>query len=136
MITICFGDVRKNTLRPPLSELQAANGDDLGDLRAVLDSVAAETGVQVADASHLDQFAETLKSLDHELEAVFRASNGWVGVECQGKFLAYGGPYETLELIEYFPFDRSMQEALVSAGYRGTLYDENNLPRLSEGGRV
>ena len=136
MIPICLGEVRKNMLRPPLSDLQAVNGDQPEDLRIVFDSLAVQTGVPIADATHLEELAERLRLLDRESAAATKASEGWEGVEWEGKFLAYDGPYEDLRLIEDAHFEMSMQEALVGARYRVTLYDQNNLTRLSEGGHV
>ena len=129
---LCLGEVRKNALRPPLSERQAINGDESGDLKTALDVIAAETGVALSDASDLHNLSEKLKQLDREAVADLSASSGWQGIEWKGKFLAYEGPYETLPLIEDRTFDTSMQEALQAAGYKIALYDRNNFGAMGD----
>ena len=112
IMPLCLGEVRKNALRPPLSELQAVNGDESIDLKIALDVVAAVTGVTVSDTSDLNTLSEKLKQLDREAAGVLSASDGWRGVEWKGRFLAYDGPYESLKLNEDRNFETSMQLAL------------------------
>jgi hypothetical protein len=51
IMPFCLGDVRKNALHPPLSELQAVNGDESHDLKTALDAIGAATGAIVSDVS-------------------------------------------------------------------------------------
>lgn len=132
IVPLCLGQVRKNTLRPPLSELQAINGDESSDLKTAFDVIAAATGVTPSDASDLHSLSEKLKQFDREAAADLSASSGWLGVEWKGKFLAYEGPYETLRLIEDRTFDTSMQEALQAADYKIALYDKNNFAAMGD----
>jgi hypothetical protein len=126
IMPLCLGEVRKNSLRPPLSELQAINGDESSDLKIALDVVASVTGSGVSDCSDLDNLSEKLKQLDLEAAALLSESSGWLGVEWKGRFLAYDGPYESLKEIGDRNFETSMQEALQAIGYRVALYDTNN----------
>ncbi len=135
IMPLCLGEVRKNALRPPLSELQAINGDESSDLKTALDVVAAAAGSTLSDASDLNNLSEKLKQLDREASAVLSASSGWLGAEWNGKFLAYEGPYEALPRIEDRNFETSMQEALTAAGYNVALYDENNFAAIGDTGR-
>jgi TIR domain len=132
IMPLCLGEVRKNSLRPPLSERQAINGDESSDLKTAFDVIATETGLALSDASALQILSEKLKQLDREAVADLSASSGWRGVEWKGKFLAYEGPYETLPLIEDRTFDTSMQEALQAAGYKVALYDRNNFGTMRD----
>ncbi|MGA7872684.1 MAG: toll/interleukin-1 receptor domain-containing protein [Candidatus Binatus sp.] len=132
IMPLCLGQVRKNALRQPLSELQAINGDESSDLKTALDVVATATGLSVSDASDLDGLSEKLKLLDREAAAVMSAASGWLGAEWDGKFIAYKGPYEVLPRIEDHNFGISMQEALKAAGYTVTLYDRNNFAAMAE----
>ena len=113
---LCLGDVRKNALHPPLSELQAINGDEPSDLKIALDVIAAATGATPSDTSDLDNLSEKLKNLDSRAAAVLSVASGWRGVEWNGMFLAYEGPYRTLRLVEDANFEMSMQDALNAAG--------------------
>ena len=45
-----------------------------------------------------------------------RTGEGWLGVEWDGRFLAYDGPYESLPLIEEAIFEQSMADALQRSG--------------------
>jgi len=126
IVPLCLGGVRKNALRPPLSELQAVNGHESNDLKTAFDSVAAATGAIFGDAADVEGLAEKLSELDREAAAAARASSGWFGAEWNGKFLAYEGPYESLPKIEDGIFEISMQRALEAAGYAVSLYDENH----------
>ncbi len=132
IMPLCLGDVRKNALRPPLSELQAINGDESSDLKTALGVVGAATGATVSDASDLNNFSEKLKQLDREAAADLSASSGWLGVEWKEKFLAYDGPYESLKEIGERNFETSMQEALQAAGYSVALYDKNNFAAMGD----
>lgn len=64
IIPLCLGEVRKSALPTPLSELQAVNADDPVDLVTVLEQIANESGVTLADSKKLDELAEKLKTLD------------------------------------------------------------------------
>jgi len=130
-----LGEVRKNALHPPLCELQAINGDEPNDLKTALDSVASATGVTLDDGTHLDGLSEKLKQLDRDAAATSVAMSGWIGAEWNGNFLAYNGPYQTLQLIEDGQFEPSMQKALEAADYRVALYDKNHFGVIGEGGR-
>jgi hypothetical protein len=132
IMPLCLGEVRKNGLRPPLSELQAINGDEPSDLKTALDVIATATGATVNDASDLDTLAEKLKQLDGEATAVLSAASGWFGADWKGRFLAYDGPYESLKLNEDRNFDSSMGEALKAAGYHIALYDRNNFGAMTD----
>jgi len=136
IMPICLGDVRKNALPPPLSELQAINGDEPNGLNSALDQIAAATGATVSDASHLDKLSERLKALDHEADATSKASSAWRGAEWKGRFLAYDGPCEGLKLNEDAFFNPSMQHALEAAGYRVALYAQNNFNIINESVRL
>ncbi len=135
IMPLCLGEVRKNALRPPLSELQAINGDESSDLKTAFEVAAAAAGSTVSDASDLNSLSEKLKQLDREAAAVLSPSSGWLGAEWKGKFLAYEGPYEALPRIEDHNFETSMQGALKAAGYDVALYDENNFPAIGDKGR-
>jgi TIR domain-containing protein len=135
IVPLCLGGVRKNALHPPLSELQAVNGDDPKDLRIALDSVASATGVSLENDTHLDTLSIRLAQLDRDAAAVSITLSGWFGAEWKGNFLAYEGPYQSLQLIEDSQFERSMQRVLEEAGYRIALYDQNHFANLGEGGR-
>ncbi len=50
IIPLCLGEVRKSALPTPLSELQAVNADDPVDLVTVLEQIANESGVTLADS--------------------------------------------------------------------------------------
>jgi hypothetical protein len=71
---------------------------------------------------------------NREADPMTRAPSGWLGVEWNGKFLAYDGPYENLKLIEDRGFDMSMQEALQAGGYRVAAYDKGHFGEI--GGKV
>ena len=129
---IFVGEVRKNLLRPPLSELQAINGDESNDVKTGLEAIAAATGSTVSDLSGLINLSEKLKELDREASAALNSSSGWLGVEWKGRFLAYDGPYESLNEIEDRNFETSMQEALNAAGYTVALYDKNNFAVMGD----
>lgn len=132
IIPLCLGEVRKNLLRPPLSELQAINGDEPNDLKTGLEAIAAATGSTVSDLSGLINLSEKLKELDREASAALNSSSGCLGVEWKGRFLAYDGPYESLNEIGDRNFETSMQEALKSAGYSVALYDKNNFAVMGD----
>jgi hypothetical protein len=132
IMPLCLGGIRKNALRPPLSELQAVNGDEPNDLKTALDVVATVTGLSLSDASGLNKLSEKLKQLDHEATAVLTASSGWLGVEWKGRFLAYDGPYESLKEIGERNLETSMQEALQTAGYSIALYEKNNFASMGD----
>lgn len=132
IMPLCLGTIRKNALRPPLSELQAINGDDSGELKIALEVIAAATGAPLSDASNLDNLSEKLKQLDSQANSVLSAKSGWRGTEWNEKFLAYDGPYESLKSIEERNFETSMQKALEAAGYRIALYDKNNFAAIGD----
>jgi len=71
---------------------------------------------------------------NREADPMTRASSGWLGVEWNGKFLAYDGPYESMKLIEDRGFDMSMQEALQAGGYKVAIYDKGHFGEV--GGKV
>jgi len=71
IMPLCLGGVRKNTLRRPLSELQAVNGDEASDLKMAFDVVASITNSIVSDSSNLDRLSEKLKELDHDAAPSF-----------------------------------------------------------------
>ena len=85
IMPLCLGEVRKNALRPPLSELQAINGDESNDLKTGLDVIAAATGSTVSDASDLNNLSEKLGQFDREAAAVLNASSGWLGAGVERK---------------------------------------------------
>jgi TIR domain len=132
IMPLCLGDVRKNTLHPPLSELQAINGDEPSELKTALEVIAAATGSTLSDVSDLDNLCEKLKQLDREAAAVLSAASGWVGADWNGRFLAYDGPYESLKEIGNRNFETSMQQALKAAGYNVALYDKNNFAAMGD----
>lgn len=132
IMPLCLGEVRKNALGPPLSELQAIDGDESSDLKTGLDVVAAATGSTVCDASNLNNLSEKLRQLDREAVAVLNASSGWLGAGWKGRFLAYDGPYESLKEIEDRNFETSMQEALQAVGYSIALYEKNNFAAMGD----
>ena len=135
IMPLCLGEIRKNALRPPLSELQAINADESNDLKTALDVIASATGLSLSDASDLDNFADKLKQLDSRAAAVMSVASGWRGVEWNGMYLAYEGPYRGLRLVEDANFEMAMQEALNAAGYKVALYDENNFSVIGDTGR-
>jgi hypothetical protein len=135
IMPLCLGDVRKNALRPPLSELQAINGDEPNELKTALEVIAAATGSPLSNVSDLNNLSEKLKQLDSKATAVLSASSGWLGTEWNGKFLAYDGPYESLKLIEDRHFESSMQQALNAAGYNIGLYDRNSFATMGDRSR-
>jgi hypothetical protein len=132
IVPLCLGEVRKNTLRPPLSELQAINGDDSGDLKTAFEVVATATGSSFSDRSDLKTLSEKLKQLDREAASALSTLSGWVGIDWKGRFLAYDGPYEDLREIEDRNFETSMQQALEAAGYSVSLYEKNNFPAMGD----
>ncbi len=134
IMPICLGDTRKNALPPPLSELQAINGDEPNGLKSAFDQIASATGAALSDSSDIEKLSEKLRDLDREAGVVWRAASGWLGAEWNGKFLAYEGPHENLKLIEDAVFKASMQQALQAAGYNVTLYDQNHFHTISENG--
>ena len=94
--------------------------------------------------------------MDNRAAAVQSVASGWRGVEWNGMFLAYEGPYRTLRLVEDANFEMSMQDALNAAGYKVALYvrsqsglatshrrpfairhlhDENNFAVIGDAGR-
>lgn len=135
IIPVCLGDVRKNTLHPPLWELQAVNADEPTELNTALGAIAGATGMALSDSSQLEELSEKLKQLDRDADVASRAVSGWRGVEWQGNFLAYEGPYQNLPLIEDAVFEMPMQQALNTAGYNVALYDENHFADLGDNGR-
>jgi hypothetical protein len=134
IMPLCLGDVRKNNLHPPLSELQAINGDEPNDLKTALDVVAKATGLSLSDASDLNDLSEKLKQLDREAAAVLSAAYGWLGADWKERFLAYDGPpsYESLKEVGERNFETSMQDALKTAGYNVALYDRNNFAAMGD----
>jgi TIR domain len=132
IMPLCLGAVRKNALPPPLSELQAINGDESSDLKTALDVVAAATGISLSDDSNLHDLAEKLKQLDNKAAAVLSIASGWRGVIWNGKFLAYDGPYENLDSKEDRPFESSMQDVLKAGGYIVALYDKRHFREVGD----
>jgi len=132
IMPLCLGEVRKNALRPPLSELQAVNGDESNDLKTGLDAIATATGSTVSDVAGLITLSQKLKELDREAAGALNATSGWLGAEWKGKFLVYDGPYESLNEIGDRNFETSMQEALKAAGYDVALYDKNNFAVMGD----
>lgn len=135
ILPVCLGDVRKNTLSPPLWELQAVNADEAAELKTALDAIASATGVTLSDASQLEGLAEKLKELDRDADAVSKIASGWLGTEWGGNYLAYEGPYQNLPLIDDIPFRMTMQQSLKTAGYDVALYDKSHFANLGEDGR-
>jgi hypothetical protein len=132
IMPLCLGEVRKNSLHPPLSELQAINGDEPGDLRTGLAVIATATGAMASDLSDLDKLSERLKFLDREASSLLIASSGWLGADWKGRFLAYDGPWEGLKEIGDRNFESSMQEALRTSGYSVALYEKSNFPSMTD----
>ena len=132
IMPLCLGEVRKNTLRPHLSELQAINGDDSSDLQTGIAVIAEATGSTVSDATDLSNLSEKLSQLDREAAAFLSASSGWLGAAWKGRFLAYDGPYESLNEIGDRNFETSMQETLQTAGYSVALYDKNSFGTMGD----
>ncbi len=113
--------MKKDSLPPPLNELQATNLDASSDLEALLDSLADITGVAVSNKADLLQATDALAEAACELEANGAAAEGWRGVEWNGKFLATDGPLEDLSLIDAAPYEDSMKEAFELGGYKVVL---------------
>lgn len=132
IMPLCLGEVRKNALRPPLSELQAINGDESSDLKTAFDVIAAVSGVPVSDATDLHSLSERLRLLDREATSVLSASDGWIGVEWKGRFLAYDGPYESLNEIGERSFETSMQKALEATGYKVALCERPSFAAMGD----
>lgn len=118
IIPLCFGEVRKDTLPPPLNEKEATNLDTAKDIEVLLNSLAEITGIPVTDTDNLEILAAGIAAADRETDATAISVEGWRGAEWNGKFLAYDGPIEEITRIEDAPFECSMQEALQSAGYK------------------
>ena len=136
ILPACLGNVRKHTLPPPLSELQAVNADVPIELNTALSVIASATGIPISGASRLEELCEQLKQLDRDVAAVAISASGWLGADWKGKFLAYDGPYQSLPLTQDdAPFEMSMQQTLNAAGYNVALYDENHFGDLGDNGR-
>ncbi len=73
IIPLCLGEVRKGELRPPLSELQAVNGDDPHDLRTVLEALSNAARLRLSENLDLDTMAATLRRLDNESKVEFKS---------------------------------------------------------------
>lgn len=131
IIPLCLGEIRKNALPPPLSELQAINGEEPDDLKIVLDVIGAATGVTGSNAG-LRELSERLKQLDQEAASVVRVKAGWIGTDWKERFLAYDGPYEGLKEVSDRNFETSMQGALEAAGYRVALYDRGSFASMDD----
>jgi len=136
IMPVCLGDIRKNALPPPLSELQAINGDEPNGLKSGFEQIAAATGATFSDSSEIEKLCEKLRDLDREAGAAWKAASGWLGAEWKGRFLAYDGPCEGLKQNEDEFFNPSMQKALEAAGYRVALYEQNNFNITSENVRL
>ena len=65
---LCFGEVRKNALPAPLTELQGANGEELEDLKDALNRIAVVAGLR-ADTDNLEALRRELVQLESELAA-------------------------------------------------------------------
>ena len=134
IMPLCLGEVRKNSLLPPLSELQAINGDESNELKTALDVIATVTRATVSDVSDLNTLTEKLKQLDREATAAVSVASGWLGADWKERFLAYDGPpsFESMKEIGERNFETSMQKALESAGYHIALYDRNNFAAMGD----
>jgi hypothetical protein len=69
IIPLCVGGVRKDTLRAPLSELQAVNGDDPVDLRTLLETLSNAVHLPLSESLGFDVLAASLNRLDNETQA-------------------------------------------------------------------
>jgi hypothetical protein len=73
IIPICIGEVRKAELRPPLSELQAVDGDDPEDLRTLLEALSNSAHLKLSESTEFDTFAATLKQLENQTNVSFES---------------------------------------------------------------
>lgn len=121
IIPLCLGQVRKNTLPTPLSELMGLNIDDPLDFSNLIKSI--EDFLDIPCKKEEIDISNVIKSLkEKEKSANEKAlkieNEGWIGVNWEGKFLSYDGPIESLNLIEDRPHQQSMLEALDKAGFK------------------
>ncbi|MGO9449853.1 MAG: hypothetical protein ACLQDV_02230 [Candidatus Binataceae bacterium] len=101
-------------------------------MKTALDVIAAATHATISDASDLHTLSEKLKMLDREATAVLSVTDGWRGVEWNGRFLGYDGPYESLREIGERNFESSMQKALEASGYKIALYEKNHFASMAD----
>jgi len=137
IIPLCIGDIRKNSLPPPLSDLMALNCDEEVDLQTLLQSLAEVTGSRVTDST-VSGLTAQLKELDDRIARETAGPQGvWQGVEWDGKFLAYSGPLEPLRLIEDEIFRQEFADVLERNGYKIRLSTPERLsPKVEEGYRI
>src|SRR5260370_22177447 len=86
IMPLCLGEVRKNALRPPLSELQAINGDEPSELKTALDVIASATGLSLSGASDPRHLVEKLKRLGNRTPALLSVASCVRGVAGDGRF--------------------------------------------------
>jgi hypothetical protein len=69
IIPLCLGKVRKGDLRPPMSELQAINGDDPTDLKILLEALSKASRLALSENEALEALATAIRRMDDENSA-------------------------------------------------------------------
>jgi hypothetical protein len=117
IIICCFGELRPDTLPPPLGERQAITLATAKDLKVLLQQLAGIVGLAITDDGALEALANRLAELEQQAHTQSDAEQEWIGVAWEGKFLVCDGPIERLNLIEPEYYQESMNTALTGSGF-------------------
>jgi hypothetical protein len=134
IVICCLGELRPDSLPPPLGERQATTLATADDLKLLFEQLSGITGVAVADAAALDSLANRLAELERNAQSQSGAEQGWVGVAWEGKFLVCGGPLEPLSLIESEYYQESMNAVLTAAGFSTKLIRRDHIGEFKDRG--
>ncbi len=133
IIPVCIGRVRKNGLPTPFAELMAVNLDDPSDVNSLFQSIEDLTSTK-RRRSDILSIVNTLQEKERAAEEKVLLDAGWLGARWENGFLSYEGPIESLRLIEDRPFEQSMSDALISAGFSTRLGGHDRFSHHAERG--
>ena len=134
IVICCFGELRPDSLPPPLGERQATTLTTENDLKLLFEQLSGITGVAVADATGLDSLANGLTELERDAQSRADAYEGWVGVAWEGKFLVCAGPIERIALIEPEHYQESMNAALTAEAFDLKLIPRDQIGEFKDRG--
>lgn len=133
IIPICVGQARKNSLPSPINEKTALNIDEQKDMESLFGAFE-NAGCIKRSTLDSDSFVKAIIKVEKEKAEQFAKSEGWIGVEFNGKFLSYDSPIEGLKLIEDGFFNKDISKTLTDAGYKIYLSNAENLSKHSNKG--
>ncbi len=87
IIICCSGELRPESLPPPLGERQSTKIGTVEDLELLFGQLSAITGVPLIDVSGLESLASRLADLDRNRQLQYDAADGWVCVAWEENFL-------------------------------------------------